>query len=66
MITPESPSILPSITNKSLLDLTINYGMKIEKRPILVTELATFDEIGESGTDVVITPVLRTNISEII
>lgn len=40
--------------------------MKIEKRPILVTELATFDEIGECGTDVVITPVLRTNISEII
>jgi len=58
-ITPKSPSVLPSITNKSLQDLAIDYEMNIEKRPILVTELATFDEAGECGTAVVITPVYQ-------
>ena len=45
-ITPKSPSILPSITNKSLMQLAEDMGLKVERRPVLEEELATFDEAG--------------------
>jgi len=56
-ITPKSPSILPSITNKSLQLLAESLGMKVEKRPVPVEELAEFEEIGACGTAAVITPI---------
>ena len=56
-ITPESPSILPSITNMSLETAAAHLGMEVERRPVPVEELATFEEVGECGTAVVITPV---------
>lgn len=56
-ITPESPSILPSITNKSLETVARHLGMEVERRPVPVEELSTFEEVGECGTAVVITPV---------
>ncbi len=56
-VTPESHSILPSITNKSLMTLAEDMGMKVERRPIEVEELETFEETGECGTAAVITPV---------
>ncbi|MBE6231427.1 MAG: branched-chain amino acid aminotransferase [Bacteroidales bacterium] len=56
-ITPKSESILPSITNKSLEQVAAHLGMQVERRPIPVEELSTFDEVGECGTAVVITPV---------
>ena len=58
-ITPKSPSILPSITNKSLIQLAEDIGMKVERRPIPVEELATFEEAGACGTAAVISPILR-------
>jgi branched-chain amino acid aminotransferase len=58
-ITPESNSILPSITNKSLIILAEENGMKVEHRPIPVEELATFEEAGACGTAAVISPVSR-------
>ncbi|MDH8701209.1 branched-chain amino acid aminotransferase [Dysgonomonadaceae bacterium PH5-43] len=58
-ITPESSSILPSITNKSLMVLAEELGMKVERRPIPVEELETFEEAGACGTAAVISPVLR-------
>lgn len=58
-ITPESNSILPSITNKSLMTLAEEIGMKVERRPIPVEELATFEEAGACGTAAVISPVSR-------
>ncbi len=58
-ITPESSSILPSITNKSLITLAEELGMTVERRPIPVEELATFEEAGACGTAAVISPVLR-------
>ncbi len=58
-ITPESRSILPSITNKSLLQLAQDFGMKTERRPIPLEELNTFDEVGQCGTAAVISPVGR-------
>lgn len=56
-ITPESASILPSITNKSLETAARELGMTVERRPVPVSELSTFEEVGECGTAVVITPV---------
>ena len=58
-ITPESNSILPSITNKSLITLAKEIGMKVERRPIPLEELATFEEAGACGTAAVISPVSR-------
>ena len=34
-------------------------GMEVERRPVPVEELPTFEETGECGTAVVITPVYR-------
>ncbi len=58
-ITPESSSILPSITNKSLMQLAEEIGMKVERRPIPIEELATFEEAGMCGTAAVISPIQR-------
>ena len=56
-ITPMSDSILPSITNKTLEQVAAHLGMEVERRPVPVEELSTFEEVGECGTAVVITPV---------
>ena len=58
-ITPLSPSVLPSITNKSLMQLAEELGMNVERRPIPVEELATLEEAGMCGTAAVITPIQR-------
>jgi branched-chain amino acid aminotransferase len=58
-ITPKSSSILPSITNKSLMVLAEDLGMKVECRQIAVEELATFEEAGACGTAAVISPIQR-------
>jgi branched-chain amino acid aminotransferase len=56
-ITPESASILPSVTNKSLMQMASHMGMKVEKRKVHVDELETFDEVGGCGTAAVISPI---------
>lgn len=56
-ITPKSPSVLPSITNKSLMQLAADEGMKVEAREIPVDELEHLDEVLAVGTAVVVTPV---------
>jgi len=56
-ITPDSKSILPSITNKSLMKIAEGMGMKAEKRPVPVAELEDFLEVGACGTAVIITPI---------
>ena len=58
-ITPKSSSILPSITNKSLMVLAEDMGMKVERRQIPVEELSTFEEAGACGTAAVISPIER-------
>ena len=58
-ITPKSGSILPSITNNSLMTLAEDLGMTIECRPVPVEELSTFEEAGACGTAAVISPVER-------
>lgn len=56
-ITPKSDSILPSITNKSLMQLAEDMGMKVEKRKVAYEELPEFDEVGACGTAAVISPI---------
>ncbi len=56
-ITPASPSILPSITNKSLMTLAADMGFTVERRPVHVDELHSLKEAGCCGTAAVITPV---------
>jgi branched-chain amino acid aminotransferase len=58
-ITPRSTSILPSITNKSLMQLAEDMGLKVERRVVAEEELATFEEAGACGTAAVISPILR-------
>lgn len=58
-ITPKSESILPSITNKSLMAIAEDLGMDIEQRLVSVDELGDFDEVGACGTAAVISPVRR-------
>ena len=56
-ITPKSTSILPSITNKSLMQLAEDLGMTVEQRPVGEEELSTFEEAGACGTAAVISPI---------
>ncbi len=57
-VTPDSPSILPSITKKSLLYLAEErLGMKALERDVFVEELNEFSEAGAMGTAAVITPI---------
>jgi branched-chain amino acid aminotransferase len=56
-ITPKSASILPSITNKSLMQLAQDMGLKVERREVAVEELAQFNEAGACGTAAIISPI---------
>lgn len=56
-ITPESHSVLPSITNDSIRILARDMGMQVECRQVPYEELASFEEAGECGTAAVITPI---------
>lgn len=59
-ITPESTSILNSITNRSLQTIAEKIlGMKIERRKVAVEELSTFEEAGACGTAAIISPIER-------
>lgn len=56
-LTPQSDSILPSITNMSLVTLAGEMGLNPERRPVDVEEIFDFAEAGCCGTAAVITPV---------
>jgi branched-chain amino acid aminotransferase len=56
-VTPDSQSVLPSITNKSLITLAEDMGMKTERRRVAVSEIFDFAEAGCCGTAAVITPI---------
>ncbi len=58
-ITPQSSSILPSITNMSLRVLAEDMGLTVEQRPIRADELGNFEEVGACGTAAVISPIKR-------
>ncbi|MDE6703458.1 MAG: branched-chain amino acid aminotransferase, partial [Muribaculaceae bacterium] len=56
-ITPASESILPSITNKSLMQLAKDMGVEVEQRHITVDELADCTEAAACGTAAVASPI---------
>jgi len=56
-ITPDSGSILPSITNMSLRDIAQDLGLVIERRHVLIDEIDSFEEAGACGTAAVISPI---------
>jgi branched-chain amino acid aminotransferase len=56
-ITPKSDSILPSITNMSLITLAEDLGLKTERRQVEESELESFEEVGACGTAAVISPI---------
>lgn len=57
-VTPASPSILPSITKYSLLQVARDYlGLDVEERDVLIDQLDEFAEVGACGTAAVITPI---------
>lgn len=55
-ITPKSCTILPSVTNKSIEVIAADLGLKVERRPVPVEELETFEEAGACGTAAIISP----------
>lgn len=58
LVTPASPSILPSITRRSLVYIASEIlGMKVEERPVAFSEVKDFAECGLCGTAAVISPV---------
>ena len=56
-VTPDSCSVLPSVTNDTLRTLCADAGRKVERRPVAWTEIASFKEVAALGTAVVVTPV---------
>ena len=58
VVTPQSNSILPSITRRSLLYVAEHYlGLKVEEREVYLDEVKDFAECGLCGTAAVISPV---------
>ena len=58
LVTPKSSTILPSITRRSLLYVAENLlGMRVEERPVAISEIGNFAECGLCGTAAVISPI---------
>ncbi|MCC8060914.1 MAG: branched-chain amino acid aminotransferase [Clostridiales bacterium] len=58
IVIPKSPSILPSITRRSLVYVAEKYlNLKVTQRPVTLAELDHFAECGLCGTAAVISPV---------
>lgn len=57
-VTPKSPSILNSITNRSLKYLAANHlGLEVVEGEVYIDKLDHFNEAGACGTAAVITPI---------
>ncbi len=62
IVTPQSASILPSITRRSLCYVAEHIlGMTVEHRPVKFEEVKDFAECGLCGTAAVISPVGKIN-----
>ncbi|WEV55057.1 branched-chain amino acid aminotransferase [Leuconostocaceae bacterium ESL0723] len=56
-LTPKSPSILPSVTKYSLMEIAKEIGLRPEETTISINDLDQFAEAGAMGTAAVISPV---------
>lgn len=62
LVVPKSPSILPSITRRSLVVVARDIlGMKVDEREVTLAEVPDFAECGLVGTAAVICPVGKIN-----
>ena len=58
LVTPSSPTILPSVTRRSIQYVAKEYlGMEIEEREVYLEEVSDFIECGLCGTAAIIAPV---------
>lgn len=58
LVVPVSPSILPSVTMRSVAQLAEeDFGMTVERRRVAIDEVSQLSEMGCTGTAAVITPV---------
>lgn len=57
--TPKSASILPSIINRTLMELCEDLGIRVEERKIPVEELSEFQEAASCGTGAAISPISK-------
>jgi branched-chain amino acid aminotransferase len=58
LVTPKSPSILPSITKRSILYIAEHMlGLKVEERECFIDNIQEFKEAGACGTAAIITPI---------
>eukprot|EP00929_Paragymnodinium_shiwhaense_P112899 TRINITY_DN8115_c0_g2_i1.p1 TRINITY_DN8115_c0_g2~~TRINITY_DN8115_c0_g2_i1.p1 ORF type:complete len:537 (+),score=111.33 TRINITY_DN8115_c0_g2_i1:93-1703(+) len=65
LVTPDSPTILPSITNACLIQLAQDRGYTVERRKIdLEEEIGTFVEVGAVGTAAVVCPLKSLTMGE--
>lgn len=58
-VVPDSVSILKSVTTKSLIELSKDFGWAIERRHVPWTEVNAFSEVAACGTAAVITVLAR-------
>lgn len=58
-ITSQSSSILPSITNKSLMQLAEDMGLTAVRRKVALTELNEMEEAAACGTAAVLTKIAK-------
>lgn len=56
-LTPKSPSILPSITKKSIITLAEEMGLNPSQVRVSINDIDDFSEAGAMGTAAVISPV---------
>ena len=65
-VVPESPSILPGVTRRSVITLAEDrLGLEVQRRPVdLRNEIEDIDEFGACGTAAVISPVGKVFVDE--
>jgi len=64
-VTPESSSILPSITNNCLIQLAKDKGIVVERKPLsFLDEVDTWKEVGAVGTAAVVCPIKSLTLGE--
>ena len=58
-VTPDSSTILPSVTRRSLEDIARDEGLEVQSRQVHIDEVmgGGFTEVAACGTAVVVTPV---------
>jgi len=63
-VTPKTSSILPSITNKMLMQLARDRGIDVQERQVEWNEVPSFREVGACGTATVAVPIASVTDSE--